>query len=87
MLSTKTRLESDDRQTDRQKIERHGLIYKYIGRSSTDKNRHVDGWTDRQTDRPTDRRTNRQTDRQTGGQTDRQSDKQKDKQIDRQTNR
>ena len=35
-----------DRQTDREKIERHGLIYKYIGRSSTDKNRHVDGWTD-----------------------------------------
>ena len=50
-----------DRQTDREKIERHGLIYKYIGRSSTDKNRHVDGWTDRQTDRPTDRQTNRQT--------------------------
>ena len=73
MLSTKTRLESDDRQTDRQtdrqKIERHGLIYKYIGRSSTDKNRHVDGWTDRQTDRPTDK----QTDRQTNGRTNRQT--------------
>lgn len=69
MLSTKTRLESDDRQTDRQKIERHGLIYKYIGRSSTDKNRHVDGWTDRQTNRQTDK----QTDRQTNGRTNRQT--------------
>ena len=59
------------RPTDRQKIERHGLIYKYIGRSSTDKNRHVDGWTDRQTDKQTDKRADKQTDKVTNRKIDR----------------